>query len=267
MLNDQQKQRVRDVFEIVAEGESDDRMRLLDEACQGDEEVRRQVEELLGLLPKAGEFLETPAMSDPEIFREITGSLAQGRRIGNYEILEEIGHGGMGAVFLAVRADEDFRNQVAIKLVWPIFDNQEVISRFRQERRILADLSHQNIAHLIDGGTTEEGWPYLVMEYIDGVPITRYCDRLSLSVTDRLKLFRQVCDAVSYAHGHQEIWDVATGLETASLKAHSNQIYSIAFSPDGDTLASGSWDRTARLYRASSGEEIERKIRFRNLFR
>lgn len=205
MLNDQQKKRVRDVFEIVAEGESDDRMRLLDETCQGDEEVRRQVEELLGLLPKAGEFLETPAMSDPEIFREIAGSLAQGRRIGNYEILEEIGHGGMGAVFLAVRADEDFRNQVAIKLVWPIFDNQEVISRFRQERRILADLSHQNIAHLIDGGTTEEGWPYLVMEYIDGVPITRYCDRRSLSVTDRLKLFRQVCDAVSYAHGHQVV--------------------------------------------------------------
>lgn len=201
MLNDQQKQRVRDVFEIVAESESDDRIRLLDETCQGDEEVRRQVEVLLGLLPKAGEFLEAPVMSNPDIFREIAESLAHGRRIGNYEILEEIGHGGMGAVFLAVRADEDFRNQVAIKLVWPIFDNQEVISRFRQERRILANLSHQNIAHLIDGGTTEEGWPYLVMEYIDGVPITEYCDRLS--VTDRLKLFRQVCDAVSYAHGHQ----------------------------------------------------------------
>lgn len=123
-----------------------------------------------------------------------------GSRVGVYELLEEIGGGGMGRVFLAVRADDVYRKRVAIKLARATLDSTEFIERFRQERQILANLQHPNIVRLLDGGTTEDGLPYLVMDYIEGDRIDRYCDERGLSIAARLSLFRTLCSAVQYAH-------------------------------------------------------------------
>ncbi|MCG3159367.1 MAG: Serine/threonine-protein kinase PknD [Acidobacteria bacterium] len=128
-----------------------------------------------------------------------------GRQIGVYKLVREIGRGGMGAVYLAVRADDQFRQRVAIKLVKRGMDTDFVIRRFRNERQILAALNHPNIARLLDGGATDDGLPYFVMEYIEGLPIHRYCDTRRLSVRERLNLFRQVCAAAHYAHENQVI--------------------------------------------------------------
>ena len=123
-----------------------------------------------------------------------------GQRLGPYRIVQEIGHGGMGTVYRAARADDEFQAEVAIKVVSRGMDSRLVLDRFRTERQILARLEHVNIARLLDGGTTNSGLPYFVMEYVPGKPLTRYCDEHKLPVTERLKLFRKVCDAVSYAH-------------------------------------------------------------------
>ncbi|HEY0078086.1 MAG TPA: protein kinase, partial [Pyrinomonadaceae bacterium] len=133
--------------------------------------------------------------SDPEDPNSMTG-----RRIGAYQIVREVGRGGMGAVYLAERADSEFRRNVAIKLIKRGMDTDFIIRRFRNERQILAALEHPNIACLLDGGTTEDGLPYFVMEYIEGRPLYQYCDSEKLSIRERLRLFRQVCAAVAYAH-------------------------------------------------------------------
>jgi serine/threonine protein kinase len=125
-----------------------------------------------------------------------------GRMVGAYRIERRIAAGGMGVVFLARRADEQFERQVAVKIVSSPLASDEARRRFRAERQILADLSHPNIAQLLDGGTTDEDVPYLVMEYIDGLPIDEYCRQHALTVAARLRLFLQVCAAVQYAHQH-----------------------------------------------------------------
>ena len=128
-----------------------------------------------------------------------------GRRVGNYEIMREIGRGGMGAVYLATRADGIFRRQVAVKLIKRGMDTDFILRRFRQERQILASLNHQFIARLLDGGTTDDDLPYFVMEFIEGKPLYRYCDRKKLSIVERLKLFRQICLAIDFAHQNRVI--------------------------------------------------------------
>jgi serine/threonine protein kinase/tetratricopeptide (TPR) repeat protein len=125
---------------------------------------------------------------------------ARARRIGPYRLVQEIGHGGMGAVYLAVRDDDAFQKRVAVKVLRRGMDTDAIISRFRNERQILAGLDHPNIARLIDGGSTSDGLPYFVMEYVDGAPIDEYADRQHLDTTARLDLFQQVCAAVQYAH-------------------------------------------------------------------
>jgi serine/threonine protein kinase/tetratricopeptide (TPR) repeat protein len=124
----------------------------------------------------------------------------EARRIGPYRVLRELGQGGMGTVYLAARADEQYEKRVAIKVIRAGMDNQEVLRHFRRERQILASLDHPNIARLLDGGATDEGLPYFVMEFVQGQAIDEYCDRASLSVPERLKLFRAVCSAIQYAH-------------------------------------------------------------------
>src|ERR1043165_2449698 len=114
--------------------------------------------------------------------------------------MECIGAGGMGVVYLAERADQQFEMQVALKLIKRGMDTDSVLRRFQSERQILASLDHPNIARLLDGGTTDDGLPYFVMEYVNGQRIDRYTDERSLSIKERLGLFRQVCGAVSYAH-------------------------------------------------------------------
>jgi non-specific serine/threonine protein kinase/serine/threonine-protein kinase len=122
------------------------------------------------------------------------------QRVGAYELLQELGRGGMGSVWLARRADDQYQQRVAIKLIKAGFDSHLILERFRAERQILASLDHPNIGRLLDGGTTADGRPYFVMEHVDGTPIAAYCDEKRLSTTGRLELFRGVCAAVHYAH-------------------------------------------------------------------
>ena len=195
------EERVREVFELVWDRAAEERERALNEACADDDALRAQVLGLLQAHAEAGDFLETPPFltGSPDDYFAPTPDFT-GRRIGPYELQYEIGRGGMSSVYLGSRVDDEYRRQVAVKLVWPGPDTEEVIRRFKQERQILADLDHPNIARLLDGGTTEDGWPYIVMEYIEGQPITAYCDERRLSINERLKLFQTVCDAVEYAH-------------------------------------------------------------------
>jgi len=173
----------------------------LDQACVGDESLRLEVESLLASDEQAGDFLNTPALkiATEEIAEEQARTLV-GRQLGHYRLLSQLGAGGMGEVYLAARADDQYRKQVAIKLVKRGMDTDNILRRFRHERQILAALDHPNIARLLDGGVSEDGLPYFVMEYIAGDPITEYCDSHQLSTEARLKLFRQVCAAVHYAH-------------------------------------------------------------------
>ena len=117
-----------------------------------------------------------------------------GRRVGAYELKREIGRGGMGAVYLAVRADSAFQKSVAIKLVKRGMDTDFILRRFRNERQILASLDHPNIGRLLDGGTTDDGRPFFVMEYIEGQPLYRYCDARKLGVPERLRLFSSIAE-------------------------------------------------------------------------
>ncbi len=124
----------------------------------------------------------------------------RGLRIGSYQVLRQLGEGGMGTVYLAARADQEFRKHVAIKVIRKGMDSAEIVARFRRERQILAALDHPNIAKLFDGGTTEDGLSYFVMEYIQGRPLGEYCDSHGLGIRERLLLFRSICSAVQYAH-------------------------------------------------------------------
>ena len=164
-----------------------------------DPALRAEVECLLSAEGDAGAgFLETAAAAAAQRLRQPNRHV--GRRLGRYELLEEIGAGGMGEVYRAVRIDGEYEHQVAIKLVRAGVDAEFVGQRLRTERQILAAFQHPNIARLLDGGTTEDGVPYLVMELIVGEPIDEYCERHPLDIAARLRLFLPVCSAVQYAH-------------------------------------------------------------------
>ncbi len=201
-MNPERWQQVKRILDGALALETSGQSGYLDEACNGDAELRAEVESLLQhhQLAATG-FLKQPAIALQETSSESAAPSPRiGRCLGVYQILEEIGHGGMGAVYRAARVDGQYEKQVAIKLVRGGYDTSFVLERFRQERQILATLDHPNIARLLDGGTTEDGVPYLVMELIEGEPIDQYCDAHSLKVAQRLQLFRQVCAAVQYAH-------------------------------------------------------------------
>lgn len=143
-------------------------------------------------------FVTESARSSRDVIEPIADAPT---RLGPYEVLRLVGRGGMGAVYEAVRADDQYRKRVAIKIVRGAIASDLTLTRFRRERQILASLEHRNIATLLDGGVTAEGQPFLVMEFVEGEPITSWCDARALSVRDRLRLFRQVCAAVRHAHG------------------------------------------------------------------
>jgi serine/threonine protein kinase len=175
--------------------EPDELSAFLDESCAGDEVLRGKVEELLAAHRQSGSFIETP--------RATTSILEDGETdllIGHYRILNPISAGGMGTVYLGERADQQYEKKVAIKLIKRGMDTNSVLRRFRNEQHILASFDHSNIARLLDGGATENGLPYFVMEYVEGLPIDQYCKKHALSINERLKLFREVCAAVTYAH-------------------------------------------------------------------
>lgn len=162
--------------------------------------MRAEVESLLASHQNADKFVGM--LSQPSVAASFIENQDPwvGRLIGSYRTIRQIGRGGMASVYLGIRADDQYRKHVAIKLVLPGFDNEEILRRFRNERQTLAALDHPNIVKLLDGGNTEEGLPYLVMDYVEGVRIDQYCDVQRLSTTERLQLFRQVCAAVHHAH-------------------------------------------------------------------
>jgi serine/threonine protein kinase/tetratricopeptide (TPR) repeat protein len=193
-------QRLNEVFQDALALDPGERSAFIAQACAGDESLRLESEELLRAHEQAEldlyaiDRLGLSGLSEPE-----SPSLV-GVHLGAWRISNEIGRGGMGSVWLADRVDGQFEQHVAIKVIKRGMDTAQVLERFRAERRILASFDHPNIARLIDGGTTDDGLPYFVMEHIQGQPIDEYADERWLSIRERLELFLQVCDAVSYAH-------------------------------------------------------------------
>ena len=201
-MTPEQWQRIRPILESALELDASKRAHFLDSACE-DSYLRHEVESLIAIHEGAGAgFLDSPPVPHPAPEEELRFRLACGKRVGPYEILGEIAQGGMGAVYRAVRADGQYKQEVALKVVRAEFSGQATAVRFRNERQILANLDHPNIAKILDGGTTAEGIPYFAMELIEGLPLTDYCDQHKLTVDARLKIFRTVCSAVHYAHQH-----------------------------------------------------------------
>ena len=193
-------QAIESLFHAALEIAPQHRDVFLRERCD-DEALRHEVGALLTAHATAGAFIESPiATLDGQLFEPEEPDRLIGQTIGHWEILKRIGSGGMGAVYLARRADRQYEKQVAIKLIKRGMDTEAMLRRFRKERQILASFDHPNIARLLDGDTTADGLPYFVMEFVEGLPIDQYCERHALGVAERLQLFRQVCAAVSYAH-------------------------------------------------------------------
>jgi serine/threonine-protein kinase len=187
------------MVEAALQAPASDRTRLLDERCGGDPRLRAEVESLLASHARAGSFLDGSAMdaSGPSGAASLSG-----RTIGAFRLLDRIGEGGMGVVYLAERVAGGFAQRVAVKLLDAPLREADGLRRFRAERQILASLNHPHIVALVDGAVTDEGQPYLVMEYVDGVPLTTYCAARALALEERLRLFQQVCAAVQDAHEH-----------------------------------------------------------------
>jgi len=169
-------------------------------ACGGDERLRGRVEMLAASADGDWELVDAAPAARLAAFFDAAPRSRIGDRIGAYEILSELGHGGMGMVYLAGRADDEFQKKVAIKLMRPGSASEDALRRFRSERQIAASLDHPNIARLLDGGTTEAGEPYFVLEYVEGEPLIEWCDHRRLPVDGRLELFREICGAVQHAH-------------------------------------------------------------------
>jgi len=179
----------------------DRRAAFISEACAGDDELRCEIQAIIAEYRETEGFLSTLDINE-KIAALVTDDVDPliGQDIGVYRVLSELGRGGMGAVYLAERADGECRRRVAIKLIKRGMDTDFILKRFRHERQILAALDHPHIARLIDGGSTRDGLPYFVMELIVGEPIKAYCRGKALPVTERLRLFQQVCAAAEYAH-------------------------------------------------------------------
>ncbi len=193
--------REKELFEAALALEPAARIGFVAQAAVDDPTLAEEVVQLLESDEKASAFLRTlPAAELPTSASPKPVNIAAGRHIGPYRVLGEIGHGGMGAVYRAIRDDDQYQKRVAIKLVRAGVESDFILERFKAERQILANLEHPNIARLIDGGTTEEGWPYFSMEYVEGESVDRYCDGRRLSVSRRLELFSAVCGAVQYSH-------------------------------------------------------------------
>jgi serine/threonine protein kinase/tetratricopeptide (TPR) repeat protein len=203
-LTPERWQQIKQAFSLALECEPEARGALLREACGGDESLRAEVQSLLAAAQGNGaatsEVFQAVSSPSPGQPPNEADDPMLGRRVGAYRIERRIGYGGMASVYLASRADDEFRKRVAIKLLRPDLDNAELLRRFRNERQTLAVLDHPNIVKLLDGGSTDEGLPYLVMDYVDGRPINEYCDAHKLTVEQRVRLFCAVCEAVRCAH-------------------------------------------------------------------
>lgn len=177
-----------------------DRVEFIDRACGDDGELRAEVQRFLQGESNAARLLESGQWAGHAVDVEALDDAAPGTLVGPYRLVREIARGGMGTVYLAERRDDEFQRTVAVKLLRRDVADADLVRRFRSERQILAAIDHPHIAKLYDGGTTEDGSPFLVMEHVDGKPIDEYCDEKRLTISDRLRLFRKVCGAVQVAH-------------------------------------------------------------------
>jgi eukaryotic-like serine/threonine-protein kinase len=198
-VNSDRFQRCEELFHAAKALPDGERDPFLRQSCVDDPLLLAEVERLLTAHAHAGDFISSPAIAAAGPWNEADESWI-GRLVGPYRVVREIGRGGMGAVYLAERADGQYEQRVALKVIKRGMDTEQVLARFRAERQILASLDHPNIARLLDGGSTDQGVPFFAMEYIEGEPIDAWCTRRELSVEDRLRLFLQVCGAVAYAH-------------------------------------------------------------------
>jgi serine/threonine protein kinase/tetratricopeptide (TPR) repeat protein len=198
-------QEIKKVLAAALERSPSERAAFLDQQCAGDSFLRAEVESLLAYNRADDDAADSPAVHSEGLRPSEQPTEEVGRVIGSYKLVGELGHGGMGAVYLAARADEHYRQDVAIKLIRRGMDTDFVLRRFRNERQILAGLDHPNIARLLDGGSTEDGLPYLVMEYVAGLPIDAFCNEHALDIERRLRLFQEACAAIHYAHQRQVI--------------------------------------------------------------
>ncbi|MEM7356288.1 MAG: serine/threonine-protein kinase, partial [Acidobacteriota bacterium] len=189
--------RVKELFDQALERDPKERAAFLEQACGDDAEIRREVESLLASDAEGATLLDRPVA---EVLGELIPRPATGRLFGAYRTVREIGRGGMAVVYAGVRDDDQYSKQVAIKLIKRGMDTDAIVARFLKERQILANLEHPNIARLLDGGMSDDGLPYLVMEFVDGVRIDDFCEQRGLPLEARLDLFRTVCSAVLYAH-------------------------------------------------------------------
>ncbi|HLM61584.1 MAG TPA: serine/threonine-protein kinase, partial [Pyrinomonadaceae bacterium] len=214
--------KIEDVFQAALDCSVAERERFIRAECGEDAELFAEVKKLIARHETEESFLESPVWTDslllqPSLKQQIAISLeneapatrqsesAIGRQIGVYRLTEEIGRGGMGVVYAAERADGEFYQKVAVKLIKRGMDTDFIIKRFRHERQISASLNHPNIARLLDGGTTSDDLPYFVMEFIEGKPFFKYSDRNHLDLRQKLEFFLQICAAVAYAHSKQII--------------------------------------------------------------
>jgi WD40 repeat protein/serine/threonine protein kinase len=205
MMNEPSPERVKEVFNQAMGLPPEERDSFLDRACGSDTSLRHRVERLLKSLEEVGPFLASPTGDIGPISPTVSASTSGGpvakigTSIGPYKLLQEIGEGGFGVVYMAEQ-ERPVRRRVALKIIKLGMDTKQVIARFEAERQALAMMEHPNIARVLDAGATETGRPYFVMELVKGVPITEYCDSNRLSTADRLHLFMQVCSAVQHAH-------------------------------------------------------------------
>jgi serine/threonine protein kinase/tetratricopeptide (TPR) repeat protein len=197
--------RIDSILDAAFELPVDARDAYLERACSGDPELRSRVDALLAADREAGDFLAAPLIRPSAPGLEAAdpspaAAAAVGQRIGPYRVLRELGRGGMGAVYLAERADGQFEQRVALKLIRRGMASDEILRRFLRERQILARLQHSNIARLLDGGLTADGQPWFAMEHVEGVAIKRYADERRLTIDERVRLFVGICGAVRHAH-------------------------------------------------------------------
>ncbi|HEX4959652.1 MAG TPA: tetratricopeptide repeat protein [Thermoanaerobaculia bacterium] len=197
MVEAERFHRLRAIFDAVVELPPNERQQALVELCRGEPDLQSEIEALLAAETGASAFL---AGLSPAAEAAAPPPSLLGRQLGPYRIERKLDTGGMSTVYVAVRTDLAYQQQVAIKIFGFSPDRADLLQRFQAERQILASLSHPSIARLLDGGATEEGLPYLVMELIEGVPIDQYCEQHGLTTAERIDLFLEVCEAVAYAH-------------------------------------------------------------------
>jgi serine/threonine-protein kinase len=198
-MDSQRWQVLQEIFETAIELPPQQRDAYLKNACEGDRILYDEIIAMMEADSTRNSLLDRPIQ---ENFSSLTEIDRTDKRIGPYQIIKEIGSGGMGAVYLAKRVDGQFEQQVALKLIKPGMHSGDIINRFGHERQILAQLQHPNIASLLDGGMSDDGMPYFSMEYVSGMPIDTYCDHHNLSIEQRIKLFITVCQTVQYAHNN-----------------------------------------------------------------